>query len=130
MALHIISCTGIHACMCHVRLRAPSLGPCRSGTSEIWLGQLRLLFSFKDIRGRETEAAYIRWYDQCNVPPDAAHPGFTCFRWAILPILGSRRSRPHYDIVLLANIDAPVLLQPHPKVPGLWFHNHFFLCSG
>ena len=99
---------------------------CRSLSGELWIGRLQLLFSFSDDRGKETEAAFLRWYEQKPVPPDARHLGLTYFAWSRVRLPGSAALVPDYDIVTLDCIEGPIMLQPDPKQSERWFHNHFF----
>ena len=98
----------------------------RSPDESIWVGQLKLVFSFKDSCGRETEAAFLRWFQQTSVPQYAQHLGLNYFKWSGVRLPGSPSLQPDYDIVHLESIEGPIMLQKDPRASERWFHNHFF----
>lgn len=87
---------------------------------ELWFAQLRLVFSCMDEHSIEHRCAFVRWLCQAD---DAELP-LQRLKWADT-VSATGAQIPWYDVIDIATIERPVLLQQDPGKPGFFYYNKY-----
>lgn len=97
----------------------PATAPPRSKEPHIkWYGQVQAFLSYQE-RGRRgrSEAAYVRWYTEVEHSVKTAPLGWPRLKWSREPGPGADGRTvvcDYYDLIPLADINRPVLIQRDP----------------
>lgn len=97
----------------------------RAGADSHRVAQLRLLFEHA-AQGATTRYAFVRLYKRDEA--ELSVSGMPSLRWNSTAYAGG--AAPHYEVVKVADIVRPVLLQPHPVKAGCWLWNYFVQSPG
>ena len=96
-----------------------------------WYGQVHAFLSYQE-RGRRvrSEAAYVRWYVEVAHSPRTALLGWPRLKWSREPGPGADGRTvvcDYYDLIPLADINRPVLIQPDPTGGDAVARQRFFV---